>query len=163
MTRMKSTDREAKRQEDALTQKIGKWIVEGSDFCGPIHDRCEENNGYVAGGSQWRAGDVSRQQARERPHMPMNKVISVVNVLSGREIIQRYVPKCYGRSRDDGALSEPIDEWMRWQRDRAETEHEDSMAFRSMVSSGYSCVHKYWDPFEDDGNGLVMDEEIPVW
>jgi hypothetical protein len=150
-------------EESALVKKIQRWISEGADNCVSIHDRCEENNSYVAGDAQWAEGDIERQKAKDRPHMPMNKVLPALNSIANREIMQRYVPKAYGRSRSDGGWAEVFDEFMRWQRDMSETEHEESMTFRSCVSSGYACAHKYWDPLEDDGRGLILDEEVPVW
>lgn len=161
LTRVKAGKQRTETQE--ILTRLQRWISEGVDFCTEIHDRCEENNGYIAGSSQWSKGDVEAQLAKGRPSMPMNRVLQSLNAVANREIMNRYTPKVYGRSRGDEGWATVGNEFLRWQRDQAEAEHEESLAFRSMVASGYSVMHKYWDPLEDEGNGRIVDEEVPIW
>lgn len=151
------------KQDDLLVERLTRWMQEGADFCTPIHDRCAENQDYVAGGTQWRRGDIEAQDAKGRPHLVLNKLLHVVNAIANREMTQRFRATVFGRSRTDHELAEPLDEFLRWQRDRSEAEHEDSAAFRAAVIGGYACVHTYWDPLEDEGNGMILNEEIPIW
>lgn len=162
-TTITSKERQASGPENPVTGKIHKWLGEGADWCSEIHDRVEENNSYLAGDTQWRRGDIERQEAKGRPTMVLNKVLQVVNAVANREITERYVPKVYGRDRGDSKVASALDEVLRWQRDRGDVEHYDSMAFRDLVGSGYGCVHTYYDELEDDGNGAVRVEVVPVW
>lgn len=166
MTRILTRVRPDKKQRDrdsVLIERVNRWIMEGSAFCTPIHERCEANNTFAAGDTQWSEGDARAQANKQRPAMPMNKMLQVVNAVANKEIMNRYVSKVYPRSREDAGWAEAQDEFLRWQRDLAETEHEESMAFRSLVSSGYATVHTYFDPLEDDGRGIIMLEELPIW
>lgn len=165
MTRILTRVRSGKKQRDAdsvLIERVNRWIAEGAAFCSDIHERCEENNKFAAG-EQWSEGDARAQANKQRPAMPMNKMLQVVNAVANKEIMNRYVSKVYPRSREDAGWAEAQDEFLRWQRDLAEVEHEESMAFRSLVSSGYAAVHTYYDPLEDDGRGIIMLEELPIW
>lgn len=148
-----------------LASKINKWIAAGESWCSDIHDRAEENNSYAAGTAMWTKEDYDRQVRREKPALVLNKVMPALNAIANREIMERYQIKVYGRDRtlEDGAYAEIGSEFIRWQRDAGGVEHEESRAFRSMVSGGYSCVHTYWDDLEDSGRGRIMSEEIPVW
>lgn len=156
-------DKAVKNFDKELLERTTRWMSEGAQWCSPIHERCESNNKFVAGETQWSEGDARRQQDRERPAMPMNKLIQVVNATANREIMNRYVSKVYPRSREDQGWADGQDEFLRWQRDMAEVEHEESMSFRSNITSGYAAIHTYYDPLEDDGRGLIMVEEIPIW
>lgn len=164
MTRIltKIEKEQAAKESELIVRKVNHSMVEGADWCKDYHERFDENNRYVSGGTQWREGDVERQEAKGRPHFTMNKLLQVVNAIANKEITSRYVPKCYARSRGDGAVAESSDEFIRWSRDRAESEHEESAGFRAMVISGISAMHKYWDPLEEEGEGLIMDEEVPI-
>lgn len=149
--------------DDDVIAQVSRWITEGDSWCSDVHDRTEDNNEYVAGGTQWKPGDIQKQDAKGRPHFVLNKLLHVVNAIANREITERYVPKVYGRSREDQPIAESYDEFLRWQRDRADAAAEESAAFRAMVMSGYSCLHKYWDPLEENGEGLITEEEVPIW
>ena len=152
----------AVKNEDADAKKILRWITEGADHCEADHTRVEENNGYVAG-QQWSKGDLERQKNRERPAMPLNKIMPVLNAIANREIMNRYVPKAYPRSDDDASWAEVANDFVAWQRDMAEAEHEETMAFRANVANGYGVVHYYWDQMANEGDGLICEEEVPLW
>ncbi len=162
LTRMRP-DRATRSYDEELLDRVNRWMSEGVQWCSPIHGRCETNNLFTAGDIQWSPGDAKRQADKDRPAIPMNKLVQVVNAAANREIMNRYVSKIYGRSREDAGWAECQDEFLRWQRDKAEVEHEESVAFRSNISNGYSAIHTYFDPLEDDGRGLIMVEEIPIW
>lgn len=148
--------------DDQILSQAEACIREGVDYCTPIHDRIEENNRYVRG-FQWAEGDIDRQKEKDRPALPLNSLVKVVNAVANREIMDRIVPRAYGRSREDAGVAQVMDEMMRWQRDMSETEHEESMAFRSTCTSGYGVMHKWWDEMALDGNGMIRDEDVPVW
>lgn len=152
----------ARSERQAILEKMDRWIGEGTAHCSDIHDRCEDNLIYL-GGEQWGPGDMERQAAKDRPAMPMNKVLSSLNAIANREVMERFSPRVYPRSREDSGWAEVQDAFLRWQRDQSEAEHEETMAFRTAVATGYSCLHTYWDPLEDEGRGLIVHEEIPIW
>ena len=147
---------------DSGTKKIMAWITEGADHCEPDHNRVEENNNYIAG-EQWAKGDLERQKMRERPSMPLNKIMPALNAIANREIMNRYVPKAYPRSDTDAGWADVANAYVNWQRDMAEAEHEETMAFRANVASGYGVVHYFWDNMANEGEGLTCQEEVPLW
>lgn len=151
----------AKKKKE-ITEKVYSFISEGTSHCEEKHRRCEEDQKYV-GGIQWAAGDLYRQMMRERPAVPFNSIKKAVEAVANREIVERFVPKVFGREPADSGIANVLDEACRWQRDMSESEHASSMAVRSMVMSGYGCMHKYWSPTALDGEGLIIDEDVPVW
>lgn len=150
------------KDKEDLIKQLNDAIVESSDFCEPEHSRSEENARYERG-FQWREADAQRQQDRERPALPLNNLVKIINAVANREIMDRYVPKVFGRSNEDWGVAEFLDESCKWQRDMAETEHEESMAFRKSCASGYGVMHKWWDDSAFDGLGQIKDEEVPLW
>lgn len=150
-----------KSEKDDLITRLDRYLGEGADHCKDEHDRCEENNIYLCG-EQWAAGDIEKQAARDRPSFNMNKILPALNAVANREIMNRFVAKVYGRTDEDGIWADIANEFIRWAHDQSYTEHEESMGFRSNVSSGYACMHKYWDPLAAE-EGAIVDEEIPIW
>src|SRR5688500_14522983 len=139
MTRiLTSTKKRHLKPEEAAIEKLNRWITEGSDFCSSVHERSIENNEYVAGGTQWRRGDIEAQEAKDHPPLVLNKLRPVGTAIANRQMTELFGGKVFRRRRQDHQLVEGLDEFLRWQRDRAESEHEESAAFRSNVVSGYS-------------------------
>lgn len=161
MAKVKKLKKREKKAED-LTKQLNRWISEGADSCTDVHSRVEENWNYVAG-EQWSKGDLERQKQRERPAMPLNKILPVLNAIANREIMNRYVPRTYGRADQDEQWAEVANMFVDWQRENTEAEHEESMAFRAAVASGYGAMHFFWDPLANDGDGALMQEEVPIW
>jgi hypothetical protein len=151
----------SKKDKDFL-EYLNKCISEADIFCTPEHKRVEENQKYERG-FQWSEGDAARQKDKDRPALPLNDISKGLSSVANREIMDRYMPKVFGRETDDDGKAELLDELSRWQRDCSETEHEESRAFRQVCASGYGIMHKYWDPTEADGQGMVVDEEVPLW
>lgn len=148
--------------EYKILTSINGWMREGVDHCEKKHRRAEENNNMVRG-AQWSKGDAERQALRERPTMELNGLIKIVNATANREIMERIVPRVYGRNQDDNGTAQVLDITCNWQRDMAETEHEETMAFRNNCTSGYGVMHKWWDSAASEGKGLVCDESVPLW
>lgn len=150
------------RKDKGLLEWLNLCISEAAPFCEPEHARIEENGKYERG-FQWSDGDAERQKDKERPALPLNDISKSLSSVANREIMDRYMPKVFGREPDDDGIAELLDELARWQREQSETEHEESRAFRQTCGSGYGVMHKYWDPAAADGQGAVVDEEVPLW
>lgn len=150
------------KSDKELFQRLNGYIQEASYFCEPEHIRCEENERYVRG-YQWAEGDALRQKDKERPALALDSLTKVLNAVANREIMDRYVSKVFGISSEDWGVAEAMDTLCTWQRDRAETEHEESMAFRKSCASGYGVMRKWWDEAAMYGHGQIKDEEIPIW
>lgn len=150
------------REDKGLIEWFHQCISEASDFCEPEHMRLEENNKYERG-FQWSDGDAERQKDKDRPALPLNDISKNLSSVANREIMDRYMPKVFGREQADDGVAELLDEMSRWQRELSETEHEESRAFRTVCGSGYGVMHKYWNDAHSDGHGAVLDEEVPLW
>jgi len=148
--------------EDQIVKRISEYISIGVPHCEPEHKRVEENASFERG-EQWSEGDAQRQKARERPALPLNSMHKLLNAVANREIMERFKPKVFARGREDAGVAELMDVSSSWTRDMAETEHEETLAFRKMCSSGYGVMHKWWDPTQLDGDGMLVDEEVPLW
>lgn len=143
-------------------KQLNEWIALAAPHCEEEHARTEEAQRMVRG-YQWSEGDTQRQKDRERPALPLNSLHKLLNAVANREIMERIVPKVFGRDPEDNAIAEVLDAATQWQRSVAETEHEESMAFRNSCASGYGVMHKWWDPVAYDGDGCIRDEEVPIW
>lgn len=149
-------------EEKKTIDKIRSFISEGSSHCESKHSRAEENQTY-AGGEQWSKGDIERQKHRDKPHISWNSIFKITNSICNREMVERFAPKVFGRSEADAGVANVLDEACRWQRQLSLSEHHESMAFRSAGISGYGCMHKYWSPTAMGGDGLTIDEDVPIW
>lgn len=143
-------------------QRVNRYIAEGESHCLSKHARIKENQQYERG-NQWSKGDMERQALKERPAIPNNSLIKVINVIANREIVERFESRTYARGIEDGGIANALDAMGKWQRDQAETEHEESMGFRSAVASGVGVLHKYFQPDSDIFPGIIRDEELPAW
>lgn len=149
-------------EEGKALTKIKEWIGIGSYHCEKEHKRVEENAKFERG-EQWSVGDAKRQEERERPALPLNSIHKLLNAVANREIMGRLIPKVFARGRGDEDVAELLDGGNQWQRDLSETEHEESIAFRKTCASGYGVMHKWFDPVALDGDGMIRDEETPIW
>jgi len=149
-------------EERTVVKKLNEFIAEGTTHCDPKHSRCEENIKYVRG-DQWSASDLLRQAARERPALSINSTFKVVGAIANRETVERLVPVVFGRSEKDNGIANVLNEATRWQRQTALSEHYESSAFRGATIGGYGVVHKYWNPTVLNGDGMIADEDVPVW
>ena len=149
------------KEEKVILDAYRAAIGEGVDHCEEKHTRWEENQRYTRG-LQWSQGDIERQARRERPAVPWNDTFKVVHAISNREMVSRMVPKVFGRNLADEGVANVLDESCRWQRQYSDSEHYESMAFRSAAMCGYGVAHKYWDPVANDGEGQVVDKDVPL-
>lgn len=152
-----------KNEHQSIIDRVISYIAEGETHCPDKHSRIEENINVYEAGPQWSKGDLEAQALKDKPAITRNSIIKVINAIANKEITDRFEPRVFGRSGADGGVSTVLDIASRWQRDMAETEHEESAAFRSAVASGYGVMHKYFDTGMWDGEGKVCDEEIPAW
>lgn len=161
--RKKSDSIYAKRDENSeILDRVNGYISLATKHCEQEHRRVEDNARFERG-EQWAAGDAERQKERERPALPLNSMHKLLNAVANREIMDRFRPTVYARNRDGAGAAELLDVSSTWQRDTAETEHEETIAFRRMCASGYGVIHKWWDPSAMDGDGAFIDEEVPIW
>lgn len=148
--------------KEEIIERFKRCLGSGVEFCSNIHARAEESWRY-ARGEQWAEGDAERQKRRERPALPLNSLMKVVNAVANREIMDRIEPKVFGRNVEDNKIASALDGMLKWQRDTAYVEHEESMAFRAVCTSGYGVIHTYWDDRANDGKGAIVSEEVPIW
>src|SRR5688572_7031166 len=149
------------KAKEILT-RVNSYISEGISHCDPKHVRSEENNIYATT-EQWSKADILKQALKERPAVPWNSVFKIVQAIANREIVERFVPKINARSDGDEGIADVLDEACKWQRQLAMSEHFESSAMRSTVIGGYGWVHKYFDPSKENGDGLIIDEDVPIW
>jgi nuclear transport factor 2 (NTF2) superfamily protein len=63
------------------------------------HDRDAEKYYKYYGGEQWSKEDVEALKAQNRPALTLNQCLSVVNAVSGSEIVNRFESKFLPRMR----------------------------------------------------------------
>lgn len=152
----------SKQEAQEIIRKTDSFMGEGISNCDKKHSRAEENQIY-ANVEQWSKGDILKQQLKDRPAIPWNSIFKIVQAIANREIVERFVPKVFGREKADAGIANVLDEMCRWQRDQSMSEQLESGAIRSTVISGIGWMHKYWDQSKLDGDGMIVDEDVPVW
>lgn len=149
-------------EDRQILEDFRKEMREGLDWCEPIHSRCEDDAKFEAL-EQWSKEDADVQAARERPALPLDSLLKLINAVANREVMERISPTVFGVNEEDNGIAEALQEANRWQRSVAETEHEESMAFRRACASGYGVMHKWWDDTALDGHGMITDEQVPIY
>lgn len=150
------------KERKRILSEFDDEIAEGLSGCEGPHRRWSEAQKYTASGMQWQKGDIEKLRRRKMPPVELNDVFKVVNAISNKELVERYEPKILGREGADGGIADVANELCRWQRQQSNSEHYESMGFRSAVFCGYGAVNKYFDPTADDGRGLIKDRDIPL-
>lgn len=145
-----------------ILNRVNSYISEGIAHCDAKHTRIEQNNIYSTT-EQWSKGDILKQTLKDRPAVPWNSIFKIVEAIASREIVERFIPKVFGRSDADSGIANVLDEACKWQRQNSMSEHLESATVRSTVVGGYGWIHKYWDQSKNNGDGMIVDEDVPAW
>ncbi len=116
---------------------------------------------YYAG-DQWLSEDVEALKAQDRPALVFNQTLPVINAVSGSEITNRFESKYLPRTVDDQAFSDALSDTVRYIRQQADVEHEESSAFRSAVICGVG-VTEFWMDYMEGSEGRQRVDEASVF
>jgi len=112
-------------------------------------------------GSQWDQRDIERLQEQDRPAVVFNKVTGIVNAICGSEVTNRFETRFIPRTQDDEFFNEAMTEVVRYIRQRADVEHEESAAFMEAAIGGVGCV-EFWKDYSEDEDGVDKVDRTPI-
>lgn len=106
---------------------------------------------------QWEEEDIKSLTRERRPHLTFNQVRSVIDVVVGSEITNRFDIKYLARTPSDSRekMGSIMTETVRYVRDKCRASSYESKAFFDAVLCGYGCIEIYQD-YEQDPDGLTM-------
>ncbi len=114
------------------------------------------------GNEQWDKQAVDALEAQNRPAITFNKVTPIINAVSGSEITNRFETRYFPRTADDEMFAEIVTETLRYIRQRADVEHEESGAFRDAVICGIGCT-EFWKDYMEDADGIDRVDRVPIF
>lgn len=120
--------------------------------------------GFYSGKGQWEQEDIDRLRAERRPALTLNLIGKIVDVISGSEITSRFTPKFLPRTMqpEDQSLGDMMSETIRYIREQANAEHEESAAFRDAIITGIGCCEIRQD-YDEDKDGIQKIERVPMF
>lgn len=118
--------------------------------------QAKEDFDFVAG-EQWDERDVRKLKEMMRPIITFNRVLPIVNAVSGQEISNRQEVRYVGREPGDAKPNELLTSAAHWFRDLADADDEDSDAFLNALICGMGWTETKLDHDRDDDGEPGMD------
>ena len=126
----------------ALLYEFKDRLKEGKDNHGTF--RTDSLRAFrLYGNDHWDQKDKDHLEGQQRPAVTFNKTTPIINAVSGSEITNRFETRFFPRTADDEMFAEIVTETLRYIRQRADVEHEESGAFRDAVICGMGAT-EFW-------------------
>ncbi len=116
---------------------------------------------FVAG-KQWDEADSQKLKDEERPCITFNYSEKMVDAVVGAEVSSRQEITYAPRTVDDSPYAEMETNAAKWVRDEADTEDEESDAFRDALICGVGWTHTRVSYEEDPAGMLQTDRKDPL-
>jgi hypothetical protein len=114
---------------------------------------------------QWDEQDLLATRRQKRPALIFDRTRPIIDAVSGAEITNRYEPKFLPRNVDleepDSFFSEAGSNVLKYIRQFANAQHEESKAFQSTLICGVGAVELVMD-YEDNQDGAILYRRVPV-
>lgn len=141
-----------------LAGKIRELFKEGRDRTRDWRKQARGDYAFYAG-DQWEEEDVSFLKEHNRPVVTFNRVQSVINAVSGAELVNRQEVRYIPRTEDDTGVNDMYTETARYIRDRADVDDEESQAFQDASIAGMG-VTETWVDFRSDPEGMIRTDRF---
>lgn len=128
-------------------QNVGAWRKEAS-----------ECRAFDAGW-QWSDEDLQKMQDEKRAPVVFNRIAPYVNAVVGTEIQNREAIRFNPRETGDVRSSGMLGDVFKWVRDEADSDFEESDAFRDMVITGMGCTGTTID-YIGDPDGIIREDRV---
>ncbi len=120
-------------------------------------------------GNQWSEEDAAVLREQERPVVVFNRIIKIINAVSGYEIQNRQEARYYPRNIDinqqdpnaltDTGYAEELTEAVKWAKDQTHSEDEESEAFLDKLICGEGWTDTVMD-YDENPRGMIKQERI---
>lgn len=137
-----------------------KCLKSGLDALSGWRSEAEQMFDFYAG-HHWGKEDRAAMQGQNRPTLVFNKITGVVNAVCGSEVTNRFETRFIPRTTEDEPFNEAMTETVRYIRQRADVEHEESIAFQDTAITGVGSV-EFWKDYSEDPEGIDKVERVPI-
>lgn len=141
---------------DALLARLKGWFRKDKEATAKWRRNAREDFDFVAG-EQWPEEDKTRMKNLMRPMLTFNRVMPVVQSVSGSEIANRKEVRYIGRELGDAKPNEILTQAAIWFRDLSDADDEDSDAFWDSTVCGIGWTDSTLD-FDTDPEGTPETE-----
>ena len=142
---------ESQEGQSDLLRKVKQWYRADKAFSDDWRKEAKEDFRFVAG-DQWNERDKAHLKGMMRPVITFNRILPVINSISGQEIGNRQEVRFIPRTEGDVKPNELLTSSAIWFRDLADADDEDSEAFLNSIVSGMGWTETTLD-FEDNEDG----------
>ena len=146
--------------DEALAHRVGDFVKRARDHLSKWREEARTAYAFVAG-DHWDDADKIAMQDRGRVCITFNRVGPIVHSVAGNEINNRQEAKVYPRGMPDAKMSEAASLAVKWARQQAEVEDEESSAFLDLLVSGLGWTETRMDYGETPEGKIVVERFDP--
>jgi hypothetical protein len=148
------------KKPDSVLKEYKQSLKAGLDaFQGWRQEALKDFQMYA--GNQWDKKDIENLRGQARPALTFNKVTGIVNAVCGSEVTNRFETRFIPRTQEDEMFNEAMTETVRYIRQRADVEHEESAAFMDAAICGVGCL-EFWKDYSEDISGMDRVDRVPT-
>lgn len=148
----------SKDDDESLLERLKRWERLARTHWSKWRDEARTSYDFVAG-HQWSAEDKATLLDQMRQPVTFNRIAPMVDAVTGAEILNRQEVRYLPREQGDVQVNELITAADEWSRELADTEDEESDAFRDVVVCGLGWTETRMD-YSIDQEGRIVDERI---
>jgi hypothetical protein len=134
------------------------WFKDDSAHLSDWREDAREDYRFVDG-DQWDKSDKEKLKKENRPVMTFNRAQTLINAVSGSEISNRMETRFIPREEGDAKPNELLTAAAEWARDNADSEDEQSEAFRDAAICGLGWTDTRID-YDEDQDGMIVEDRI---
>lgn len=137
--------------DDELLARLKKWVSRDREAHAKFLEEAEECYRFIAG-HQWTDEQIRELEDKQRPPVVFNRIAPIMRAVTGTEIASRATISYRPRELSDGGAAEVWTEALRWYRDNADAEDEETDAFLDAAACGLGWIETTLD-FDADPEG----------
>ena len=142
----------------ALFLRLQGWVQRARDHLSDWRKEAQEDFGFVSG-DQWDENDKQMLRDQLRPVITFNRVGPIIDSVAGMEVGNRQEIHYYPREVQDSGKGELLTNAVRFFRNQADTEDEESDAFFDAVVTGLGWTESRPD-YDSDPEGELITERL---
>ena len=144
--------------DEDIIAKVNKWYKEAKDASSTWREESKESYNFPAG-HQWSESDITKLTIEKRPVITFNWIAPMIDAVLGIEIDQRNEIKFQPREINDTALTDAINEVVKYLRDSAFIDAEEAQIFEDVLIGGMGWSESKID-YSDDLDGEFKQERV---
>lgn len=140
--------------DDDCAAKFSKWNTALDSHWGDWKREAREHYDLYAG-RQWEKAEEDQLKDANRQPVTIDRVTTVIDAVSGAEIMGRQAAAYFPRTVGDSAANEILTRGAEWVRDQADADFEESEAIRDAFICGMGWTETRMD-YEEDPEGRIL-------